>query len=216
MAASSQISWIDAVSSVSTALDEITKIQQEDVRASLDAKIKEVWTDAAIKDYEASITDQYRLRLTKKIGSATQPVVGASTGEKQVLALSFVASLVDKARENYTKHGPRIQGVSVGGQYPLVMDSPFGSLEDEYRAKVAEWLPTLADQVVVMVSNSQWRGEVESAMKSRIGCEYVLELHTLKRGANKKIVVGDSEYDYVVSSPEPVEKTIIRRVGNEE
>lgn len=199
---------LEAVERVAEAFADIARIQKDDVRASLDEKIKEVWNDAAIKDYEASVTEDYRLLLTKKVEGQRQPVHGASTGEKQVLALSFVGSLVHKARENAGK----VHGIDVGGHYPLVMDSPFGSLEDAYRAKVATWIPTLADQVVVMASRTQWRDEVESAMRPRIGREYILELHTPKAGVDREIDIGGRSHAYVVSSADPTEQTIIRRI----
>jgi DNA sulfur modification protein DndD len=199
---------LDAVDHVADALAALAKIQKEDVRQSLDESIRAIWDDAAIKQYRASITEDYRLLLSKQVGGTTMPVIGASTGEKQVLALSFVGSLVRKARENFGK----AYGVQIGGHYPLVMDSPFGSLEDDYRAKVAEWVPRLADQVVVLVSKSQWRAEVENAMKDRIGKEYILELHTSKEGANRDIEIGGVRHPYVVSTVDPIEKTIIKEV----
>lgn len=199
---------LEAVERVSDALDAVAQIQKDDVRSALDKQIREIWNDAAIKDYDASVTENYRLLLTKSVGGHPQPVQGASTGEKQVLALSFVGSLVHKARENAGKQ----YGINVGGHYPLVMDSPFGSLEDDYRAKVAEWIPSLADQVVVMASNTQWRDEVETAMRGRIGREYVLELHTTKPDADRTITIAGEEHPYVVSTGDATEFTVIRKV----
>lgn len=199
---------LEAIDHVADALASLTRIQKEDVRRALDESIRLIWDDAAIKQYEASVTEDYRLLLSKQVGGTQVPVIGASTGEKQVLALSFVGSLVKKARENFGQS----YGVQVGGYYPLVMDSPFGSLEDDYRAKVAEWVPKLADQIVVLVSRSQWRSEVENAMKGRIGKEFILELHTAKEGANRDIEIHGVKHPYVVSSLDPIEKTIIREV----
>jgi DNA sulfur modification protein DndD len=200
---------LDAVQRVADALAAIRDIQKEDVRIALDKQVREIWLDAAIKDYEASVSSKYQLLLTKNVGGQRQPVMGASTGEKQVLALSFVGAMVRKARENV---GRQQHGVDGGGFFPLVMDSPFGSLEDEYRSKVAIWLPSLANQVIVMASKSQWRNEVESAMRPRIGREYVLELHTSKRDADRQISLDGKEVAYVVSGDDDVEMTIIRRV----
>ncbi len=199
---------LEAVDNVARAFRDIAIVQKNDVRAALSASIREIWEDAAIKDYSASVSEDYRLMLTKRVGSTEQPVIGASTGEKQVLALSFVGSLVKKARENVSQG----QEMGLGGQYPLVMDSPFGALEDDYRAKVAEWVPRLADQVIVIVSMSQWRHEVETAMRGRIGREYILELHTSKTGTDRKILVQGEERPYVVSSNDPNERTEIRKV----
>ena len=83
-----------------------------------------------MKDYAASVTEDYRLTLTKKVGGQDQIVHGASTREKQVMALSFVAALVKKAEENYRSAEDDQTGLTkrLGWLYPLVMDSPFGSL----------------------------------------------------------------------------------------
>jgi DNA sulfur modification protein DndD len=152
----------ESVDRVADALEEITRIQKDDVRQELDEQIGEIWRDAAIKDYRASVTEGYRLLLTKKVGGVEQPVHGASTGEKQVLALSFVASLVKKAEQNLRESETDSPwDFPTGGQYPLVMDSPFGALEDDYRQKVAEWVPNIAQQVIIMASTTQWRDEVE-------------------------------------------------------
>ncbi len=200
---------LESVQRVADALARIRDIQKEDVRVALDRQVREIWTDAAIKDYEASVSAKYQLLLTKSLNGQKQPVMGASTGEKQVLALSFVGAMVRKARENV---GKRFGGVEGGGFFPLVMDSPFGSLEDEYRSKVASWLPSLANQVIVMASNSQWRNEVEAAMRPRIGKEYVLELHTSKKGADRQIMLDGREFPYVVSEDDEIEMTLIQKV----
>lgn len=203
----------ETVQKLADVLQNIFEIQREDVRKDLNTRIARIWGDAAVKDYEASLTPQFRLSLTKRVGGVLQEVQGASTGEKQVLALSFIGSLVDKARDKITSGG--IQGASglpSGGLYPLIMDSPFGSLEDDYRAKVAEWIPKLSPQVIIMVSNSQWRQEVENAVRPRVGREYILELHTAKKEMRKSIWINGDEFPYVVLSPDGSEKTVLQEV----
>lgn len=58
------------------------------------------------------------------------------------------------------------------------MDSPFGALDADHRSRVATNLPKLSDQVVVIVSTSQWRGEVDEAINHRVGRSYKLLNHT--------------------------------------
>jgi DNA sulfur modification protein DndD len=96
---------ITAVNHVAEALQKIYDLQKEDVRADLDSRIQDLWRDAAVKDYTASLDDEFRLRLSKRVGGVERMVTGASTGEKQVLALSFVGSLVAKARANEVELG---------------------------------------------------------------------------------------------------------------
>lgn len=67
-------------------------------------------------------------RLEEEIDTYEQPVFGASTGEKQILALSFVASLVKKAAQNLRESETNSPwDFPTGGPYPLVLDSSFGT-----------------------------------------------------------------------------------------
>ena len=139
---------MESVRHVAHALDQICELQKHDVRRSLDRQVSDIWNDAAVKDYTASVSQHFRLELHKQVGGTRQPVHGASTGEKQVLALSFVGALVERAKRNAerAKHSKDTTELIVGDNYPLVMDSPFGSLEPDYQRKIAEWIPRLANQ----------------------------------------------------------------------
>ena len=203
-----------AVQHVASALDQICELQKQDVRRSLDQWVAKIWTDAAVKDYEASVSEDFQLGLHKQVGGITQPVHGASTGEKQVLALSFVSALVKKAKENAerVKNSGDTTDLIVGDDYPLVMDSPFGSLEQDYQRKIAEWIPELAGQVVVMASKSQWSRQVEGAFRRRIGREYILELHTPKKSARRSIEILGLDRPYVVETEDEFEHTKIEEV----
>lgn len=202
----------NAVEKLVEVLGQVYELRKQDVREDLSARIGHLWNEAAIKDYQASLDEDFQLKLTKKVGGHLQPVRGASTGEKQVLALSFVGSLVDKARSNIDD-GAGDDDVPRGGLYPLVMDSAFGSLEDEYREKVARWIPKLAHQVVLLVSKTQWRDEVEREVRGRVGQEYVLELHSTKAETSRDIDIMGRTYPYVVTTSDPYERTQIERVS---
>ena len=203
-----------SVQRVAAAIDQICELQKRDVRKSLDGQVSEIWTDAAVKDYRASVSEEFRLELHKQVGGKTQPVHGASTGEKQVLALSFVGALVRRAKRNAERSikSANSPDLIVGDYYPLVMDSPFGSLEPDYQKKIAVWVPQLASQVVLMVSRSQWSSQIESAFRGRIGKEYILELHTPKEGAGQLIKILGEERPYVVETDNQFENTEIEEV----
>ncbi len=207
-------SQLESVQRVASALDRICELQKQDVRRGLDQQVSEIWQDAAVKDYKASVSEDFRLELHKRVGGTTQPVHGASTGEKQVLALSFVGALVRRAKENAerSKRSMNSAGLIVGDNYPLVMDSPFGSLEQDYQRKIAEWIPTLAGQVVVMASKSQWSPQVEKSFRKRIGREYILELHTPKEGVAQNISIRGLDCSYVVRAENEFELTKIKEV----
>lgn len=190
---------LKAAQKVAEALEDVRDIRKHDLREDISEILAEVWNDVSIKSYKAALDREYRLRLTKKVGGREEQVRGASTGEKQVLSLAFVSALVKKAQEIAESEGSA--GLFTGGLYPLVMDSPFGSLEVDYRREVANWVPKLAPQIIIVVSETQWRNEVEEEVLPRIGREWILECHTPKL-AGKDIELHGREYPYVVQSDE--------------
>jgi DNA sulfur modification protein DndD len=196
---------LDAVSNVVEALKKIRAIRFDEIREDLSQKLGEVWSGIAIKDYQARLDNDFRLRLTKDIGGQEEPVRGASTGEKQVLSLAFVGALSAKARSTFehAKHGTKLFR---GGLYPLVIDSAFGSLEVEYRRDVAKWIPTLSPQVILMVSQSQYRQEVEQELLPRVGKEWILKCETRKNATRDITILGRS-YPYVLQSADGFERT---------
>jgi DNA sulfur modification protein DndD len=147
----------------------------------------------------------FRLRLTKDIGGQEEPVRGASTGEKQVLSLAFVGALSAKARSTFeqAKQGTKLFR---GGLYPLVIDSAFGSLEVEYRRDVAKWIPTLSPQVILMVSQSQYRHEVEQELLPKVGKEWILKCETRKNATRDICILGRS-YPYVLQATDGFERS---------
>ncbi len=199
-----------AVSHVRDALGQILDYRYRDIYADLAKRLEEVWSSISIKNYSARLSSDFRLQLTKMIGTRQEPVIGASTGEKQVLCLAFVAALGDKARSTHESQQDG-QALFKGGLYPIVIDSGFGTLEIDYRRDVTRWITSLAPQLIIMVSESQWRKEVEEEMSRSIGKEYVLKYETPKQ-KSRMISLGGREYPYVVQSDDGHERAVFVEV----
>jgi DNA sulfur modification protein DndD len=145
---------------------------QQSIRKRADDRVDDTFDGVATKDYEAVITDEFELRIRDR-QHGTPIEVDKSRGERQIASLSFIGSLVEIAREQYeSDHDGEYFD---GGIYPIVMDSPFGALDNEHRAEVSQVLPMLADQVVVLVTDSQWEGPVQREMGPSVGAHYELD-----------------------------------------
>ena len=129
--------------------------------------------------------------LRKGLGEEVERSVAKSTGESQITSLSFIGSIADYAR-NFSKEDGinKLLGFE-GGIYPIIMDSPFGNLDDNYRESVAQGIPKLAEQIVVIVSKSQGQGIVLNELKPRIDKAYLLSFQTTK---DKKEVEEDFNF----------------------
>lgn len=201
---------LNAISNVRSSLEQIRQLRYQQLSIDLSNRLSETWNKVAIKDYTAKIDKNYHLQLTKKINGIEEPVRGASTGEKQVLSLAFIGSLVDKARSIYYSKTAN-KNLFKGGLYPLVIDSAFGQLELDYKRDVAKWMPTLTPQLIILVSESQWKTEVEEELQPKIGYEWILQCSTSK-SRKKNIILHGREYPYVVTSDDEFEKTKITQV----
>jgi DNA sulfur modification protein DndD len=194
------------------AIDRLKELKQnQDIlfRQELQETLSHLYSEISFKAYIPRISDKYELNLVERLGGQ-EVLVGASTGENQILSLSFIGSVVERIRQ--WSQDKLVMGPD-SSTFPLVMDSPFGSLDEIYRQQVAKLLPALADQLMVMASKTQWRGEVEEEMRDRIGREYVLVYHSAKEEVQTdSIRIGGETYPLIRQSPNEFEFTEIVEV----
>jgi DNA sulfur modification protein DndD len=191
-------------------LNEVKQRQEKQFRLQLEQRIQEIFNEISITPYIPKISEKYELTLIENT-SRVEVSVAASTGENQILSLSFIGSIIDKVREWSER---KMLMVADSSTFPIVMDSPFGSLDETYRRQIAKIIPQLANQLIVLVSNTQWRGEVEAEMTSRIGREYVLTYYSSKPDCDEDTIeIAGQQYPLVRQSPNEFEYTEIFEVN---
>ena len=180
---------------------EVQLVSEEDqARKVLRAGIKRILGATTHKVLNLRMTDDYVISLLNADGTA----LPKSSGENQLLGLAFTAALVEFAKIRENAQDYRLLPGTIA---PLVLDSPFGQLDEAYRATTAEFIPKMAQQVVLLVSKSQGSADVLDAIKDHLGAEYLLVRHNKEaRGDRKeesryfegkefKTAVFDSTYD---------------------
>lgn len=147
--------------------EEIRQLFIEITREDMDEKIKSVFANISRKeDREACLNENFELTIRNRISHQPQIL---STGERQITSLAFIGALVSYAKEK--TNSDLITDFS-GGDFPIVMDSAFGNLDPTHKANVAKGLPQLASQVIVIISDEQWRGTVEENIAERVHSVY--------------------------------------------
>jgi DNA sulfur modification protein DndD len=140
-----------------------------------------------------------------------ETTVAASTGENQILSLSFIGGIIDRVRtwsEQKLLIGPE------SNTFPIVMDSPFGSLDRISRRQIAKILPQLANQLIVLVTKTQWRDEVETEMQPKIGRQYLLTYYTSKLDCPEDYLeINGTRYPLIKHSPNDFDYTEIVEIG---
>lgn len=147
--------------------EKIRRLFVEITREDMDEKIKMVFHELSRKeDREACLGEDFVLSIRNKVTKRNQIL---STGERQITSLSFIGALVAYAKEKVDSE--LITDFS-GGDFPIVMDSPFGNLDPTHKANVAKGLPKLATQIIMIISDEQWNGTVEKNIAERVYSVY--------------------------------------------
>jgi DNA sulfur modification protein DndD len=200
----------DATDDVTKAMVQILELMDLKWRTSLQERIQSIFREISVKPYVPKLNRDYSIVLEDPNSSGD---VAFSQGESLVLSFSFIAAIIEEARKlNAQKND--LKGPD-SSQYPLVMDSPFGALDDTNRRHVASKISILADQVVTMVSKTQWREEVEDAMAPKIGRSWVLTYHNPRKDTLiSEIRIGSRTYPLIKRSTDEYEYTTIEEASD--
>ena len=187
-----------AIDEAQEAIRQMLDLAKQSVRRRLDAKLREVHAAISSKEFFPELDDKFGLNLWDSEGPQRRPAP-KSTGENQVLSLSFIGALVEVCREQSDRSEDSSLVGRMGGMYPIVMDAAFGNLDDTYREAIAQALPSMASQVVVLTTKAQASGVVNSTLRPRAGAEYVIALRTSKDEATAESITLDGKtWEYVV------------------
>lgn len=198
------------------ALERIAAVQhrfEEHFKNSLARRIRSLFHTISVTPYTPVLKEDYSIDLVESAGGSTA-TVAFSQGESLVASFSFIGAMIEEARVYHARKeqwpGPD------SSKFPLIMDSPFGALDERNRRSIAEHISRLADQVVVLVTKTQWRDEVETALSSRIGRAYALAYFTPKDGVEpESLAHGSKSVRLVDRSPNEFEFTEISQIEHD-
>lgn len=184
------------VDEVLNAFQRILAVKTEEVRQQLDQKVKSVFGRICIKPFTPNLTPAFALEL---VNHSAGVAAARSTGENQILGLSFVGAVSELAKETHDRKQKTPDAVlGGGGVYPVVMDAPFGNLDVAYQNDIAESLPKLTSQIVTLLSKSQSRGMVLDHLGGAASRMYVLRSYITNTDADEDtITIHGRAYPYV-------------------
>lgn len=153
--------------------------EENEARKVLRAAIKKLLQATTHKVLNLRMTDDYVISLVNAEGLA----LPKSSGENQLLGLAFTAALVEFAKVRKNAGDYRLLPGTIA---PLVLDSPFGQLDEAYRTTTAQFIPKMARQVVLLLSRSQGSPEVLEALQDHVGAEFLLVRHNREPIGDRK------------------------------
>ena len=157
------------------ALKKIKNEIMEDVRKEIEEKTKSqfldlIWKKETYKDVR--IDEKYHISVVDRYGM--EGIGTLSAGERQALALSFIAALNS------------VSGFNV----PIIIDTPLGRMSKEPKKNIASNLPNYfkGKQVTLLVTEEEYTPEVRDKLSKRVGKEYVINFRETKKGSEAKVV----------------------------
>jgi DNA sulfur modification protein DndD len=133
------------------------KLRNEVGRNASDA-FRELTTEPEFEGLQ--INENFGLDIVDNRGRV---IAERSAGAEQVVALSLMDGLSKTA----------------GKKAPIIMDTPFGRLDRHHRANILKYLPTMAEQVVLLVHSGELDIEEDlQGIRNKVGGLY--EISSLK------------------------------------
>jgi hypothetical protein len=123
-------------------------------------------------------SDSFHVDIMKKNTSGGFDLeLGVNTGKRKCLSFAFIKSLVEIASQK-NLFQDELDDFIQPEEYPIVMDAPFGAIDDLASRKISAFLPTFATQLVCLVNTPNYR-QVASALDSEknTGRRYVIYHH---------------------------------------
>lgn len=147
------------------ALEEMEEIRENilsRIRSDTEKNLNQYFNELIWKEDKYSITfaDDYSIEISAPDNTDNR-IGSLSAGEKQVLALSFMAALSD------------ISGFNA----PIIIDTPLGRISSDPRKLIAENLPNYLEntQITFLMTDEEYTEEVKGMMKHNVSNEYELD-----------------------------------------
>ena len=154
----------DMQSCITTHLDKA----ESDVRTHVYHKVNNILEQFSRHDYKIRVSPgDFKIHLVDRDDN----IAGHGDGLNLLLNLTITVALIEFAADRKNVKDSILSAATVA---PLVIDAPFGVLDDAYRKVVVSHLPKHAKQLVFFVSSSQWSREMDDEVRARLGREYCL------------------------------------------
>lgn len=193
-------------------LDKIIKAQRATAQKRIVDKFQEMASRYFNKKVKVDFDQDFVPKLYEKVREKWMPIP-PSTGERLLLNLCFVSSLVDvssvKAQENESKFV--IKGINP----PVLIDAPFGDAVS-YHEQITDAINTLnAGQVIIFLAKQYYDNkDFKKEIDAKVGKRYVLVSYMTEKDnedlkkkhgefkSNDHITINNKEYQQLFSTSE--------------
>ncbi len=160
------------VASIKEVFDDSISIYRDERRIEVESKSTEIFKEIRSKeDFEKlEINSNFGLSIITTDGTILNKAEWRSAGEEQIVALSLIGALNKCARV----------------EAPVFMDTALSRLDIKHGQRVLSYVPKMSDQVVMLVTDREFRKEDEEYLSGKIMSDFTL-IHEGERKGSKII-----------------------------
>lgn len=161
-----QIKYIEQLKST---FDNAVSIFRDEQKERVESMATDIFRQIRSKEEfdHLQINDQYGLSVITKHDTVLNRSEWRSSGEEQLVALSLIGALNRCAR----------------AEAPIFMDTPFGRLDMLHGERVLKFLPGMSEQLVLLVTDREFREGDEAHLKGNIKTDLTLKYKNEKEGS---------------------------------
>lgn len=142
--------------------------REKEIKIQLENKVNEYFSKMYHGKRKVVINDRFEVDLmTTDLTEEIQ--TDESQGLGTVKNFAFIAGLVDlakqKLKDSYEKDAEA---------YPLILDAPFSNADEIHVKTISEVLPSVANQLILIVMAKDWN-YAKSSLSKKVGKEYYLD-----------------------------------------
>lgn len=149
-------------------INQTLEATRKEVVALLKVKIDDFLDTYLQQDFSVRITEDKKIGLVDR----RERFIAPSKGQSAILKFIYISTLVSIAREN---RDVDTNIFTAGAIAPLMFDAPFSDLQSTYAINVANTLPSLVDQLVIIMYQDSSK-PIDEILKgnNRLGKVYCL------------------------------------------
>lgn len=160
---------IETIKAAAEVFDGAVSAYRDERRADVESAATGIFRLIRTKESFArlAINNQFGLNIVTEDGTVLDRAEWRSSGEEQIVALALIGALNRCAQV----------------KAPVFMDTPFGRLDTKHGKRVLAFLPNLADQVVLLVTDREFHKGDERFLEGKIRSDFTVTYRGEKEGA---------------------------------
>jgi DNA sulfur modification protein DndD len=181
----------EKVSPIQQKLDIAQRVRDlvDDAKDQLVTICKDALEDRCTKHFRAMISDEYT-KFKARFEADSEPWLEGPTGQ-QVLVSTMSGA---QKRAFGLAFSLAVADVS-GTEAPMVIDTPVGNMDSNYRAKVLRYVADAAPgQVIILSHDEEVSGVYVDQLKSKIRKQFLVEFHQVSEGSGASSVREDQYF----------------------